>query len=404
MDDLSAHHVEDASTNPSEGSGGDAASSGLPDYDRIHEAFRAPATGPKFRLRPLADIELDTSAQWLVEGLMPAKGLHVLYGAPGTGKSFLALSAALHVAAGKPWGGRSVNGGGVVYVAAEGGENFANRVVAARIALEIPQEAPFALVITAPNLGRDGDTGTLIAEIRAQTARLRWRPRLVVIDTLSRSAADMNESSSQDVMEFVRNAASISEAFGCVVMPVHHCGKDESKGMRGSSALHGSADAEWMVSRPSDEGPRQLTVEKMKEGPDKGRLTYDLVETGLGEDVAGAKIVTCVARVHDAPAGADPQPKAPDRGPTHEATVLTTLRLLALTEGEDGKAGQARREGKTVSKERFRKVVADAGLFDGTAPAAVKKALVRAWDALEKKGVIDHDDQQLCLLAPIVVT
>ena len=84
--------------------------------------------------------------------------------------------------------------------------------------------------------------------------------------------------------------------------------------------------------------------------------------------------------------------------------MLTTLRLLALSEGDNGTAGKARRTGKAVSKERFRKVIADAGLFAGTAPAAVKKALVRAWDALEKKGVIDQDDQRLCLLAPIVVT
>ena len=78
---------------PSEPNSLDAASSGLPDFDRIREVFRTSAREPRFRLRPLADIELDTSAQWLIEGLMPAEGLHVLYGAPGTGKSFLALSA-----------------------------------------------------------------------------------------------------------------------------------------------------------------------------------------------------------------------------------------------------------------------------------------------------------------------
>ena len=95
----------------------------------------------------------------------------------------------------------------------------------------------------------------------------------------------------------MRHAAKLSAAFNALVMPVHHCGKDESKGMRGSSALHGSADAEWAVSRRADTGARMLSIEKMKDGPDKGRISYELENGKLGVDADGSDILTCFATV-----------------------------------------------------------------------------------------------------------
>lgn len=38
---------------------------------------------------------------WLIKGLLPAAGLAVTYGPSGSGKSFLALDAALHIAGGR---------------------------------------------------------------------------------------------------------------------------------------------------------------------------------------------------------------------------------------------------------------------------------------------------------------
>jgi RecA-family ATPase len=62
-----------------------------------------------------ADIEPHQSARWLVDRLIPYRGLITLVGDPGSGKSFLALSLAAHVAAGRPWFGRSASAGSVIY-------------------------------------------------------------------------------------------------------------------------------------------------------------------------------------------------------------------------------------------------------------------------------------------------
>ena len=53
---------------------------------------------------------------WLFQG-----ALSVLYGSSNTGKTFVALSIAGHVATGLPWCGNDVRQGPVLYIAAEGG-------------------------------------------------------------------------------------------------------------------------------------------------------------------------------------------------------------------------------------------------------------------------------------------
>ena len=354
-----------------------------------------PATGRReqFELMPLEDIELDTRAQWLIEGLMPSTGLHVLYGAPGTGKSFLALNVALHVAAGLPWAGCRTRAGGVVYVAAEGGSNFRNRVVAAKRDLGL-SDVPFWLVTKAPRLGGPGfksEVDELVAAIRRQKAS----PKLIILDTLSRSVEELNESSSQDVMTFVRDAEELSAAFGALVMPIHHTGKDESKGMRGSSALHGSADAEWAVSRRTDGKGCTLSVEKMKDGPDKGRVSYELRDFDLGRDDEGSRIGTCVARVYaEAPEEASsPAPRA--AGATQDDIVLALAKLLIAIEGR----GDERGGSKATTRSRLLECIATAGVFPTADAKYRSKILRRALDSLAAKGAVTLDDDRVALPA-----
>lgn len=57
---------------------------------------------------------------WLIKRTLPQKGVALIYGHPSSGKSFLALDIAMHVALGWDWNGLRVRKGLVVYVAAEG--------------------------------------------------------------------------------------------------------------------------------------------------------------------------------------------------------------------------------------------------------------------------------------------
>ena len=54
----------------------------------------------KFKPILLSSCSYIINDSWRIKGLMPAKGLAVIYGEPGCGKSFCALHACLHIAGG----------------------------------------------------------------------------------------------------------------------------------------------------------------------------------------------------------------------------------------------------------------------------------------------------------------
>ncbi len=58
---------------------------------------------------------------WIVDNLIARDSIAWFYGKPGSYKSFIIMDMALHIAAGKPWMGRDVDQGPVLWLAAEGG-------------------------------------------------------------------------------------------------------------------------------------------------------------------------------------------------------------------------------------------------------------------------------------------
>ena len=236
----------------------------------------------RFPIELIDEIELDDGPEWLIQGVLPADGLGVIYGTPGTGKSFVALDVALHVADGRAWMGRKVRQAGVVYVAAEAGRGMRKRIVAALRHHHFPRSLPLALITVAPKLGhREGDARLLADDIVAQLPD-GFRPGLIVIDTLARAMAGCDESGTAGMSVFIENAETLGRELGAIVWAVHHSGKDLDRGMRGSSALLGAADAVWRIV-PDEDNPLEtsIRIEKMKEEEDKLDLPFALERVDL---------------------------------------------------------------------------------------------------------------------------
>ena len=241
-------------------------------------------SGYRFPLELLPTIRVDHNPDYLIKGLLPSGSLVVLYGRSGTGKSFIGLDAALHVAAGRNWAGRRVRQAGVVYIASEGGIGMRRRVVAGARHHGMDASVPFALVTAAPDLGqRDGDADRLADEILAQVPA-GFRPGLVVLDTLARSMVGGDETGASGMGIFIHNAARLGRALGATVMPIHHMGKDASAGMRGSSALLSAADAVWEI---DPEQPGLMRLIKMKEDADNLRFSFALERVVIDHDSDG---------------------------------------------------------------------------------------------------------------------
>ena len=218
------------------------------------EASSFDAPHYRFPLKFLPDIEVPRAPDYLIQGLLPAGELSVLYGRPGCGKSFLALDAALHIAAGRAWAGRKVRAGGVVYVASEAGRGTLKRIVAALGHHGLDRSLPFGLLTIAPDLGqREGDADALAGEILAQVP-----PGLR--HSANRPSTHWHEAWSEATSRarrawasLLENADRLAKRLGAAILVVHHMGKDRERGMRGSSALLGAIEALWEID-PEDAG------------------------------------------------------------------------------------------------------------------------------------------------------
>ncbi len=254
---------------------------------------------------------------WLVKGLVPTTGLLVLYGVSGSGKSFLALDVALHIAAGRSWAGRRVRQAGVVYVASEAGQGMRKRALAAIAHHGFPRSIPFGLITVAPDLGsREGDARTLVDDIRAQVPA-GFAPGLIILDTLARSMVGADESGSTGMGIVVANAELIGRELGALCLAVHHAGKDFDRGLRGSSSLHAAADAIWQI---APDGSPRVRIQKMKEDRDGDEIPFRLRRVTVSTDRDGDEITTCVVDVAEVKATSEASTEAE---PANEPPVLS---------------------------------------------------------------------------------
>ena len=83
------------------------------------------------RFAPVAidNVQINSDPPWLIKGLLPARGLVCIVGAPKSGKSFLTTDMLCAVARGVPYAGRETTAGAVLYLTGEGVSGFKRRLV-----------------------------------------------------------------------------------------------------------------------------------------------------------------------------------------------------------------------------------------------------------------------------------
>lgn len=248
------------------------------------------------------DIQPILDGQWRIKKILPRTGLAMIYGHPGTAKTFLAIEWAMHIALGWDWNGHKVEKGAVIYVGAEGRAGLHNRITAFLRHHGIAGDRPAFVLIPSPIdlLDPEADTSKLASAIKQAAAHLGEKPALVIIDTLSKTFGGGDENG-KDMASYISNCERIGSAFDCCVMPVHHRPKDSANSQpRGHGSLRGGLDAIFLVEGNSN--VRNMTISKQKDGEEGLKVSFKLKPIELGHDSDGDTVTSCVIEIVDQPA------------------------------------------------------------------------------------------------------
>lgn len=236
--------------------------------DRIH------------RLHDYADNVQDPT--WLIPGLLPAHGIGMLYGESGSYKSFLALDMALSLAFGIPgqWSAPPVKND-VLFLAGEGPVATAKKRWPAWMenqSIEFRNDHRFFILPTVP-LYTDSAAWE---HVKSDLAELKAKPALIVIDTVSRMITGLDENSAKDAGLVTKFMEQLAHYYECFVLGIHHTGKDQNKGMRGSSVFYANVDT--VISTRLKQGGTELKVRKQKDA-DTGDETHEFKVKEVGASI-----------------------------------------------------------------------------------------------------------------------
>lgn len=163
-----------------------------------------------------------------------SRGLSILVGASGAGKSFVALDLAARLSATQK----------VIYVATEGLYGFNARWQSWKAYNKPDYHPEFYFYIEELQVLNPDDLNMFINSNRDD------KPALVIIDTLARSAVGLEENSARDMGLYIAATGRIQKELECAVLIVHHTNKEGT--MRGSNSLYGAADSVMFLKREGD--------------------------------------------------------------------------------------------------------------------------------------------------------
>ena len=279
---------------------------------------------PRFQVIPAGQFARRPAPRWIIKGVIPEADLGILYGASGDGKTFVMIDLAMAIARGVPWRGNKTRQGRVVYIAAEGGGGFRNRLLAYAQQHNVDlDDIPLGVIHATPSFLEKGDTKALIEAIKAGGP-----VALIVTDTYAQVTPGANENSAEDMGKALRNARTITNETGGMMMLIHHAGKDATKGARGWSGNHAAADAVLEVTRNGHQ--RALRTAKQKDGDDEAAWGFTLEKIQIGVDEDGEPIDSCVVLEAEVAPKADSKThKAPVFGPW-ETAILDVFAELSV--------------------------------------------------------------------------
>jgi hypothetical protein len=316
-----------------------------------------PAFEPGELIRTANDVGREyEDIDWIVDDLIPEQAVGMIFGASGTFKSFIAIDLCCHMANGMEFIGKETRKAPVLYLASEGGAGIYRRIQAWHKHHGLPISDDIWLVTTPLILTVKEQLEALVAAMH----RMKVKPALVVIDTLSQTFAG-DENSSNDIASYIRAInTDVRAQFGCSAIIIHHTGHNASDRPRGSSAMMANLDFLLGVFKPDPEAlTARVTVAKQKDGDKLDDIYFTMEHMPLGTNKKGKPASSLVSTYNDALRAAG--------GKTSKYDIV----LMNLLES-----------GKIVSEDDMRNAIKDeAECSAATARQGVRRSLMKLVNA-----------------------
>lgn len=245
--------------------------SGITKYDIFQATVDySDRNGEKFsthsRLLDVSDLIVDIKPiDWIIRGYMENDSLALVYGAPGSGKSFFVVDLACSISTGTEWFGHKVKPGSVYYIAGEGHNGLARRFRGWQESHKV--NLPTGVLYKsagATQLMSEEHIIELSEDIYQTSEQTGVKPVAIFIDTLARNFGHGDENSTQDMSRVIALVDQhLRQRFFCLVVLVHHSGHNAERA-RGSSSLKAAVDSEYEVTKDED-GNVTIRGTKMKD-------------------------------------------------------------------------------------------------------------------------------------------
>ena len=280
----------------------------------------------KRRSYRIHELENLPKINWLIKDILIDGGIATIYGESGSTKSFLAIDLAMHLAIGSEWFGLEVNRGiPIIYTALEGFRGVVKRIKGWCKKNDI---SPSNIFIDHDSLllGEQGSVESFINYYKANN----FHRGMIIIDTFNMACPNIEENSAKEMSGVITKAKLIAEKLNSTVLIIHHSGKDESRGMRGSSSLKASMDTIIYVKQDSN-GNCEWSLEKSKDSECGVRYGYRLetIEVEMNGEIETTCTLDKLGEILEKKKKAKLTPK--------QTRVLNLLkdRLLPLPSGHD---------------------------------------------------------------------
>ena len=339
----------------------------------------------KFAIYHASEMENLPRRQYLIKGLFDDGGMSVVFGASNSGKTFVALDIAYHVALGCNWYGNKTKRGSVVYIAAEGGGGIRERLIALKKHYDIPKYIDIYVLPDNVSLCGDGnDTEQFLNTIRTVS-----NLKLIIVDTLARAMSGGDENSSEGMGDFIKNCDIIRAETHAHVMIVHHSGKNKDKGGRGHSSLNAAIDTEIEVKQDNG-GIITATVTKQRDGETGREFNFSLKIYDTSVDDDGDAVTSCALS----------KTASSQQKNTLIGSVKLTFNVLIDLMLEDGKSSIPRKGMKiqrVVHIDGFRDHFLKAGVSNADKESDRIKTFTRHRAKLKSLGYIAEWDSHVWL-------